>query len=38
MIDDFIKLRTMIESIAQAKQNYENQRKKDDDDSKKQDL
>ena len=38
MIDDFIKLRTMIENISQARQNYENQRKKDEDDSKKQDL
>ena len=38
MIDDFTKLRTMIENISQAKQNYEDQRKKDEDDSKKQDL
>jgi hypothetical protein len=28
MIDDFIKLRTMVENIAQAGQNYQNQKKK----------
>jgi len=38
MIDDFIKLRTMIENLSQVRQNYENQKKKDGEDSKKQDL
>lgn len=36
MVDDFIKLRTMIENIAQAGQNYQNQKKKDN--FKKEDL
>ena len=38
MIDDFIILRKMIENIIQAGQNYQNQKKKSEDDSKKQDL
>ncbi len=38
MIDDFIKLRTIVENISQAKQNMDNRRKKQEDDPKKQDL
>jgi hypothetical protein len=38
MIDDFIKLRTMVEKLSQAKQNYDNQMKMDEEDSKKLDL
>ena len=38
MIDDFIKMRTMIENMAQARDNFQNQKKKGEADSKKEEL